>query len=796
MFLLFNSFPFSRIRRSSLPCRVIFSFLLLFLLREPPGAMGNQDRFVAVPSLGNAPLTVLLNAETVDGGLPALLLRPTWSFGDGTFDGGAATGGVNDRMTSVEHTYDEPGTYLPVFEYSDISGNVHRLTSEVTVLPKREGLTVTVDAASPTASAPFIFDTKVTGGVEPYIYTHHFGDNTPAVTGFLQQVRHIYALPGDYEVTVDVVDRNGNSGQGVVSVTVEPKALNYLAEAAPERGIAPLTVTFSIIRARGVEPYTIVLDPGDESPPVQSSEPFFVHTYTAPGTYEASVEVTDAQGTAGQASLIIEVVTETGVADRVEALSDRELPEIDTLEELDAFMPAVALEFTAVGEDVLGLPASDPLKASAADASLETAERLFDRLVPVVSPILTVETTEAEVKGLVVSAGDISRSLVKSEIALTPGMVKNTRNLSELALGSVLDDILVPAGVDRETVAGLVNDPDKAKTFLKEFGNRKILARLLDAVGIRVEILSEVTREEVAAILAGKGLPASILDTVRGALPDVANMGSAILENESGGKLTLLDFFSASLPGTAEVDPLAGTVINRSPEGELFVQAVTRVWIVPDHIPEGVFTLPDGSMLAVKDNIAINLSPAPLDVASLVTAIKEGGYTPYFLEDGRLVLTGQAPGEQLVFNMGRGLSELNRFLAGAVSFSVPVSDPASEAFNVLISYEEGESQSAVPMIMAKDRLLSILEELVPGLYSLDLETGILDLTPSGNPRFKADILFENLPAVDLEAIQNAGGLVIGDAGFELSDYNGDGVTDVRFNTSDPLGRQILYGLAD
>ena len=119
------------------------------------------------------------------------------------------------------------------------------------------------------------------------------------------------------------------------------------------------------------------------------------------------------------------------------------------------------------------------------------------------------------------------------------------------------------------------------------------------------------------------------------------------------------------------------------------------------------------------------------------------------------------------------------------------SNPSAEAYSLLVTYDTGSSQLMPPSLMAHDVFTSWLDSAIPGKYSINAETGVIAV---GSLKFKPDYVFDALSSIDYQAIQAGGGFQEGNLAFELSDFNGDGIIDLKFYSDNPMGKQILYSM--
>jgi PKD repeat protein len=147
------------------------------------------------------------------------------------------------------------------------------------------------------------FSTSVTGGNGPFNFTWNFGDGTQ---GWGQSVNHTYASPGHpYAVSVLVRDSVGERASTVTTVTVNPlpRLTIEASTTAPQVG---QNITFGETVSGGTAPFGYLWQFGDSTTSTTAST---YHTYSAVGTYQVNLTVTDTYGKADNVSIMINVTS-------------------------------------------------------------------------------------------------------------------------------------------------------------------------------------------------------------------------------------------------------------------------------------------------------------------------------------------------------------------------------------------------------------------------------------------------------------------------------------------------------
>jgi PKD repeat protein len=206
------------------------------------------------------------------------------------------------------YVYDAPGTYNVELETRIISYSFDSLSDYMITgfMYDRATFALTVTSPSSTLQAnadpndfgsyegiigeDIQFYGDAIGGTPPYTYHWDFTDGT---TSEIQNPIHSFADDGTYYVILTVTDSAGDSASDTAPTGItEPGALQADA-GGPYSGYTEIPVEFFGSATGGVGTYTYMWDFGDGTGATGQNP---THTYTAEGTYNALLIVTDSEG--------------------------------------------------------------------------------------------------------------------------------------------------------------------------------------------------------------------------------------------------------------------------------------------------------------------------------------------------------------------------------------------------------------------------------------------------------------------------------------------------------------------
>lgn len=257
-----------------------------------PGINDPQARIVVNQQTG---LEVLLTGGTSTAGATgALLIGFIWDLGDGTTANGV----------SVDHSYSAAGVYPVRLTVIDEIGGTSSTTQQVTVAPLGAPVDqppVAVFSASINGQALTVDGSNSSDpDIDPLTFLWDFGDGGSAVG---VTASHVYALSGNYTVTLTVADPTGltNSTSQTVgantapipALAVTPSGLSVHADASASRdGAGGTIVGYDIDWGDGTaHAGTVTAD----------------HAYAAAGTYTVTLTLTDNQGAGATAATAVSV---------------------------------------------------------------------------------------------------------------------------------------------------------------------------------------------------------------------------------------------------------------------------------------------------------------------------------------------------------------------------------------------------------------------------------------------------------------------------------------------------------
>ena len=241
---------------------------------------------IVKPATINEGQSVAFAATASDPGILDTLTY-SWNFGDST----PATNGQ-----SVNHIFVDNGNYNVVLTVTDKDGAA---TTQTVVAKVDNVAPVIVSIVKPTQinegqAVTFTATTTDAGINDALTYSWNFGDGTSPVTG--QTATRTFADNGNYNVVLTVTDKDGAATTQTVVVKVDNVAPVIASLTLPQNvqagTAAQFTATATDVGTRDTLTYSWNFGDNTAATIGQNS----THTFTAAGTYNIILTVTDADG--------------------------------------------------------------------------------------------------------------------------------------------------------------------------------------------------------------------------------------------------------------------------------------------------------------------------------------------------------------------------------------------------------------------------------------------------------------------------------------------------------------------
>jgi len=238
--------------------------------------------------------TVFFNAGYQSYDPDGYIVSWQWDFGDGSGSGGNGTGNFTGGTPYPTHVYAAFGSYLVRLVVTDNAGL--NATANHTVYVNAPPVAVITPSRSVgKVGTPIIFSANASHDPDDRItsYAWHFSDGSTSPGSW---VVHVFASPGQYDVTLVVTDVYNATGFADLSYSVIlPKSPVSVMAWSPSRPLVGQTVTFdasnSLDPDGAITTYIWEFGDGTVGRGLTAS-----HNYTDAGTYTIELVVVDEDG--------------------------------------------------------------------------------------------------------------------------------------------------------------------------------------------------------------------------------------------------------------------------------------------------------------------------------------------------------------------------------------------------------------------------------------------------------------------------------------------------------------------
>ncbi|MEQ8313566.1 MAG: hypothetical protein RL839_11380 [Gammaproteobacteria bacterium] len=392
---------------------------------------------------------------------------------------------------------------------------------------------------------------------------------------------------------------------------------------------------------------------------------------------------------------------------------------------------------------------------------------------------IRASTTQDEIAQLLSESAtliDQSRRIIG---LINADVQSNTQSLMQAALETTLQDIALSIGAN---VAGInPTNIESVKAALN--ADSALKAAVVDFLGIDVQSKAVLDTVAIEGALLASGISSDAASNYASDLALFKNPAGISLEGFTSED-TLRQAIDTLGTSTSVSTESATNLVTLAIDGGVFPVNVAQSRIVPDSVPSGISSSPDGNVVSVSNGIATTLVPGIANPIDFAAAIGEAGATIRIETDGTVEIRGvdfNFTGKPTFEDIGLGDGQ-----NGNISISNPQGNPAETSYYFVVSYPNGTSQKILPAVTS-DSFFQFLAALGSG-DSLDSNTGVVSV----QGKFYRPSYFSSPPTADQIDFYNANLSGTGTALQEVGDLNSDGINDIVVITK--TASQILYGL--
>jgi len=229
------------------------------------------------------------------------IIQYMWDFGDGTQ--------IGTNYPIKKHTYSKAGDYVVKLTVTNSENLTSSTTKIITVLDAPPVALFTYSPGVQVVNEVVTFNASESYDPDGFIgsYVWDFGDGNTTTTQSAI-IDHAYALPGNYTVTLTVVDDAGLTASMIktVKIIAPPTAEFTWTPTTPESS-TPVVFNASMSEANSgvITSYSWNFGDGNTTTTI---DPIITHTYTYYGDYEVTLTVENSEGLSANITKTVTVI--------------------------------------------------------------------------------------------------------------------------------------------------------------------------------------------------------------------------------------------------------------------------------------------------------------------------------------------------------------------------------------------------------------------------------------------------------------------------------------------------------
>lgn len=392
---------------------------------------------------------------------------------------------------------------------------------------------------------------------------------------------------------------------------------------------------------------------------------------------------------------------------------------------------------------------------------------------------IVTETTLSQVSELM----DSSTSLLNLTASLSNGvnseLLSGTQTLVQAALETTLQEIALSIGAN---VLG-TNSSDIQAVQNALNSDAALKSAVINELGVNVESSATLNTTALETELVSSGLTSGAASNIAGDLALFKN-SSGILVGINTAEDRLRSTISSLGTSTLVMTDSDTNLTTLTVDGSKFPVYVSSSRIVPESIPEGISTTPDGNVISVDSGVATVIVPAIANSTDFSAAIASAGASLRIESNGIIEIQGSDfafTGKFAFEDIGTDNGQ-----SGEISISQPQGNPADVSYVFLLNYPNGTSQRILPAVSS-----NVFFQALTALGSSDFadsNTGVVSI--QGKPYRPS--YFSTTPTTAEITFLNSNMDATGTAFQASGDLNNDGIDDIVAITGSVS--QVLYGL--